>query len=345
MISYTRAAAVFAVGIVIGAAGGFFTAYKPAPDKITLQLKWVTQAQFAGYYVAKDKGYYKDLNLDVTIHPGGPGIVPSQAVRGGAADAVVEWMSTALAEREKGLPLVNIAQPFKRAGMMLVCRKDSGVKTPADFPGRTLGVWFNGNEKPFLNWMAQLRLTPLLNIPGDGSPGRINVLQQRYEIEPILNGEADCISAMNYNEFGRIVDAGLTPDELIIFNYEDEGAALLEDGVYVHEKNLGDPAFVDKMARFVKASMQGWAHARQNPREAALIVLNNDATGARTERHQLRMAVRIGELTDGSDGRLDPEAYERTVRVLLSAGADMPVITKKPSGAWTHKVIDKAQNM
>lgn len=340
-----RAAMIFAVGLTAGAAGGFFAAHEPEPDKLTLQLKWVTQAQFAGYYVAQDKGYYKDLGLDVTITPGGPGITPSQAVKGGAADAVIEWMPTALAERERGLPLVNIAQPFKRAGMMLVCRKDSGVKTPADFPGRTLGVWFGGNEYPFLNWMSQLNMAHLLNIPGDGSPGRINVLEQNYSIKPILNGQADCISAMSYNEYGRIVDTGLQPEDLTVFRYEDEGAALLEDGIYVNEENLKDPAFVDKMARFVKASMQGWDRARENPREAALIILDNDATGARTERHQLRMAVQVSKLTADSDGRLDPKAYERTVRILMSAGTEMPVITKKPSDAWTHKVIDKAQNM
>src|SRR5271170_4153703 len=109
-----------------------------AADKVTLQLKWVTQAQFAGYYVAKDKGYYKDANLDVTIKPGGPDIAPEQVIAGGGADVIVDWMPAALAAREKGVPLVNIAQIFEKSGLMLTCRKDSGVKTPADFKGKTL---------------------------------------------------------------------------------------------------------------------------------------------------------------------------------------------------------------
>ena len=119
-----------------------------AKEKLTLQLKWVTQAQFAGYFVAKDKGYYDKVGLDVTIKPGSPDIAPTQVIAGGGADVIIDWMPAALATREKGVPLVNIAQIFKRSGMMLTCRKDSGIKTPADFRGKTLGVWFFGNEYP-----------------------------------------------------------------------------------------------------------------------------------------------------------------------------------------------------
>lgn len=121
-----------------------------AEDKLTLQLKWVTQAQFAGYYVAKDKGFYKDEGLDVTIKAGGPDVVPEQIVAGGGAEVIADWMPAALAAREKGVPLVNIAQIFKRSGLELTCRKDSGVRKPADFKGKTIGVWFSGNEYPFL---------------------------------------------------------------------------------------------------------------------------------------------------------------------------------------------------
>src|SRR3954466_14825680 len=126
-----------------------------AADKVTLQLKWVTQAQFGGYYVAKDKGFYQDAGLDVTINAGGPDIAPPQVIAGGGADVIVDWMPSALASREKGVPLVNIAQPFKRAGMEVPCRKDTGITKPEDFRGKTLGVWFYGNEYPFLSWMAK----------------------------------------------------------------------------------------------------------------------------------------------------------------------------------------------
>ena len=98
-------------------------------------MKWVTQAQFAGYYVAKDKGFYKDEGLDVTIKPGGPDIAPEQVLAGGGADVVVDWMPAALAAREKGAPMVNIAQPFKHSGLELTCRADTGIKTPEGSEG------------------------------------------------------------------------------------------------------------------------------------------------------------------------------------------------------------------
>ncbi len=322
------AATALAVGLTASAAN--------AADDVTLQLKWVTQAQFAGYFVAKDKGFYEEEDLNVTINPGGPDIAPPQVIAGGGADVVIEWMPAALAARERGVPLVNIAQPFKRSGMMLTCRKETGISDPkADFPGKTLGVWFFGNEYPFLSWMSQL------GIPTEGGDSGVTVLKQGFNVDPILQKQADCISTMTYNEYWQVIDAGIPAEELVVFKYADQGVATMEDGLYVLEDNLNDPAFVDKMARFVRASMKGWAFARENPDEAAEIVLENDDTGAQTEKHQKRMMGEINKLTEGSDGKLDPADYERTVQTLLQGGSD-PVITKAPEGAWTHAVIDKA---
>jgi NitT/TauT family transport system substrate-binding protein len=306
-----------------------------AADKVTLQLKWVTQAQFAGYYVAKDKGYYKDENLDVTIKPGGPDIAPEQVIAGGGADVIVDWMPAALSAREKGEPLVNIAQPFKHSGLELTCRADTGIKKPEDLKGKTLGVWFYGNEYPFLNWMGKL------GFKTDGSAGGVKVLKQGFNVDPLLQKQADCISTMTYNEYLQVLDAGYKPEQLVVFQYEKEGVATLEDGLYVMEDKLKDPAFVDKMARFVKASMKGWAWARANSAAAAKIVLDNDSTGAQTEHHQTQMMGEINKLTEGSDGKLDPADYKRTVSTLLTGGSD-PVITKEPTGAYSDAVTDKA---
>lgn len=308
-----------------------------AADDVTLQLKWVTQAQFAGYYVAADQGFYEAEGLNVTIKPGGPDVAPAQVIAGGGADVVLDWMPSALASREKGLGLVNIAQPFKSSGMMLTCRKDAGIASPADFNGKTLGVWFYGNEYPFLSWMSKLGLAT------DGSDGGVTVLKQGFNVDPILQGQAACVSTMTYNEYWQIIDAGLSADDLVVFKYEDQGVATLEDGMYVLEENLKDPAFEDKMVRFVRASMKGWKWAEDNPDAAAMIVLDNDATGAQTEKHQKRMMGEIAKLTAGSDGSLDPADYQRTVDSLLGGGSD-PVITKVPEGAWTHAITDKALN-
>jgi NitT/TauT family transport system substrate-binding protein len=322
--------------LAVGLAGGLATGTAHAADALTLQLKWVTQAQFAGYYVAQDKGFYEEAGLDVTINPGGPDIAPPQVIAGGGADVIVEWMPAALASRERGVPLVNIAQPFARSGMMLTCRKDTGIATPADFKGKTLGVWFFGNEYPFLSWMSKLGLKT------DGSPDGVTVLKQGFNVDPLLQKQADCISTMTYNEYWQVIDAGLAPEDLVVFKYEDQGVATLEDGLYVLENRLQDKAFADAMARFVAASMKGWSWARENPDEAADLVLENDQTGAQTEQHQRRMMDEINKLTEGSTGRLDPADYERTVQTLLSGGSD-PVISKAPEGAWTHTVADAAK--
>jgi len=307
-----------------------------AADDLTLQLKWVTQAQFAGYYVAQDRGFYDEEDLNVTIKPGGPDIAPTQVIAGGGADVTVEWMPAALSAREKGLPLVNIAQPFKSSGMMLTCLKSTGVTGPEDFPGRTLGVWFFGNEFPFLSWMSQL------GISTEGGDDGVTVLKQGFNVDPLLQEQADCISTMTYNEYWQVIDAGITPEELITFKYEDQGVATLEDGLYVHADKLDDPAEVDKLARFVRASMKGWKWAEDNPEDAAMIVLDNDATGAQTEEHQIRMMGEVAKLTAGSNGALDPADFERTVDSLLSGGSD-PVITEHPGdAAWTHVISEKA---
>ncbi|WP_424943861.1 ABC transporter substrate-binding protein [Aliiroseovarius crassostreae] len=305
-----------------------------AADDLTLQLKWVTQAQFAGYYVALENGYYSDEDLNVTIKPGGPDVAPVQVLMGGGADVMVDWMPSALAAREQGAPVVNIAQPFKSSGMMLTCRKDTGITSPDDFPGKTLGVWFFGNEYPFLSWMSSL------GISTEGGDG-VTVLKQGFNVDPILQGQADCVSTMTYNEYWQIIDAGLTADDLVTFKYEDQGVATLEDGLYVLEDKLSDEAFKDQMARFVRASMKGWKWAEENPEDAAMIVLEYDETGAQTEKHQVRMMGEIAKLTAGSNGALDPADYERTVATLMGGGSD-PVITKTPEGAYTLDITDMA---
>jgi NitT/TauT family transport system substrate-binding protein len=304
-----------------------------AADDVTLQLKWVTQAQFAGYYVALEKGLYEAEDLNVTIKPGGPDVAPVQVLLGGGADVMVDWMPSALAARENGAPVVNIAQPYKSSGMMLTCLKESGVTSPEDFAGSTLGVWFYGNEYPFLSWMSKL------GIATDGSEGGVNVLKQGFNVDPLLQKQAACISTMTYNEYWQVIDAGISPDELVTFKYEDQGVATLEDGLYVLEDSLTDDAFKDKMARFVKASMAGWTWAAENPEEAAEIVLEYDETGAQTEKHQVRMMGEVAKLIEGSTGALDMADYDRTVASLLSGGSD-PVITKTPEGAYTTEITD-----
>jgi len=304
-------------------------------DNVTLQLKWVTQGQFAGYYVAQAKGFYEEEGLNVEIKPGGPDIAPEQVIAGGGADVITTWMAAALAARERGVPLVNIAQPFRQSGLLLTCRKDMGVESTDDFKGKTLGVWFFGNEYPFYAWMAKLGLST------EGGAEGVEVLKQAFNVDPLIQKQAACISTMTYNEYGQVLRAGLTPDELTVFNYRDEGVGMLEDGLYVLEDSLDDPAFVERMTRFVRASMKGWDYARDNPEEAAQIVVDNDMTGAMSVEDQLYQVSEINKLTQGSSGVLDEADYRQTVDTLLSAvSPDNPAITREPEGAFSHVVTD-----
>jgi len=320
------------IGLVAAAAFGLGVGSASAADPVTLQLKWVTQAQFAGYYVAKDKGFYKDENLDVTIKPGGPDSAPEQVIAGGGADVIVDWMAAALSAREKGVPLVNIAQPFKRSGLLMICPKSTGITKEADFKGKTLGVWFFGNEYPFYAWMNKI------GMPTEGGADGVTVIKQSFDVQPLIQKQADCISVMTYNELGQALDAGFKLDDLTVFNYTEMGNDMLEDGLYVLEDKLKDKAFFDKMVRFVKASMKGWEYAQAHPEEAAQIVINNDETGAQTLAHQQYMIKEVDKLTAGSNGVLDPAAFDRTAKMVL----DQKIITKQPEGAWTHDVTDAA---
>ncbi|MCG6110787.1 MAG: ABC transporter substrate-binding protein [Paracoccus sp.] len=322
--------------LITGAAALALMAGTAQAGDLTLQLKWVTQAQFAGYYVALEKGFYEEEGVNLTILPGGPDIAPTQVLAGGGADVIVEWMPAALAAREKGLPLVNIAQPFKASGMMLTCLQESGITDPAtDFAGKTLGVWFSGNEYPFLSWMNTLGLST------EGGEGGVTVLKQGFNVDPLLQKQAACISTMTYNEYWQVIDAGISEDDLITFKYEDQGVATLEDGLYVLEGTLEDSEKVTDLVGFVRASMRGWQYAAENPEEAAQIVLDNDETGAQTLEHQTRMMTEIAKLLEGSDGSLAEADYQRTVDILLAGGSD-PVIQAAPEGAWVSTITDRA---
>ena len=323
--------------IAAAASVGFAAPAVAQAQKFTVQMKWVPQAQFAGYYVAAAKGYYKAEGLDVTIKPGGPDVSPVQVLAGNQADAIVNWMPDALAAREAGVPLVNIAQIFNRSGLMLTCKKASGVTTPKDLKGKTLGVWYGGNEYPFLNWMTKLGLKPDTDI---------KIMKQGFNVDPLLQNQAACISTMIYNEYWQVIDAGVKESDLVTFFYEDQGVASLEDGLYVLDSKLKDPAFVARAAKFLRATMKGWNDAVKDPAEAAKIVVAADPSGSATIKVQQRQMENVAKLitTAGTAklGYLEPAAYERTVKVLMTGGGS-PVIKKDPgAAAYSHVVWEAA---
>jgi NitT/TauT family transport system substrate-binding protein len=304
-----------------------------ALDPIKLQIKWVTQSQFAGYYVAKAKGFYEEEGLDVTILPGGPTTPVPPVLAAGGADVAVEWAGNALIAREKGIKMVNIAQPFKNGGLELICPKDGPIQSEKDFPGHTLGSWFYGNEVPFFAWMHKLGYST------DGGPDGVTVLQQNFDVSALVQKQADCISVMTYNELGQAADAGFTADKIIEFNYSAMGNGLLEDGLYVLEDRLADPKFKEDMVKFVRASMKGWDYALANPDESAQIVVDADDAGAATFDHERYMVGEVAKLMAGANGVLDKDTWDRTVKALL----DQKFLTKEPDAtAYTTEITDAA---
>ncbi|MBN9000484.1 MAG: ABC transporter substrate-binding protein [Rhizobiales bacterium] len=309
-----------------------------AADPVTLQLKWIPQAQFAGYYVAKAKGFYDEVGLDVTINAGGPDIAPEQVIAANGADVIVNWLSSSLAAREKGLPLVNIAQFFNKSGANITCYKDSGITSPVDFKGKSIGTNFNGNEFPVLAWMSNLGYSV------DGPNPDVKLVKLSTNVDPFINKQIDCTGTQIYNEYLQLIDSGTPESELVTFFFSDNGVGTLEDGLYTTQAKLDDPVMAEKLARLVKASIKGWQYAIDNQAEAAQIVVDSDPSGVAEVEFQKRQIERIAKLIPGSPkglGYLDPAAYDITVNVLL-AGKTNPVITKKPEGAYTHAIWEKA---
>lgn len=317
---------------------GFGVPPAAAQERLTLGLKWLPQAQFAGYYVALERGFYKAEKLQVTIKPGGSDPAPPEMLRSGAADVVVDWMPSALVARERGVPMVNVAQIFKRSGLWLTCRKDSGVAWPGDLKGRRVAVSGGGNELPFQAWVQKLGF----------KPDDVMVVARGVAVEPLVQRQADCASTQSYNEYWQMLDAGIDRDDLAVLKFDEHGVSTLEDGLYVLEPALADPLRRDRLARFLRATIKGWQYAITNPKVAVSTVMRAveraPVPGAiAREKHQSRMMSEVAKLIDRDRiGWLDPADYERTVNVLMTGGLE-PVIHARPEGAWTHAVWDQAK--
>jgi len=331
------------VGVVLGLLAILATANlgqgqapdKVAPDKVTLQLKWVTQAQFAGYYAAKQKGLYGAEQLDVTIRPGGPDIVPEQVVAGGGAQFGLDWLPSLLSAREQGAPLVNIAQLFAYSGMRELAFKASGIKGAGDLRGRKVAVWFGGNEFALLATLEQYRIDPQKDV---------TLVQQPFDMNLLLQKQVDAAAAMTYNEYKQVLDAGVKPEDLVVIDFNKEGTAMLEDGVFVKADYLKAAKNRDVAARFVRASLKGWEFCRDKPAECVDIVLKESPVLGR--RHQTWMMAEINKLIWGPPrpttplGKMDPAAFKRTANIALKFG-----VIKKPANAsaYTHEIWELAQ--
>ena len=284
-----------------------------ALDKVTLQLKWLPQAQFMGYYVAAAKGYYKDEGLDVTLLPGGPDIIPEQQVFNGVADIGVTWVSSFLKYQEKGWGFLEVAQPFQKSAMLLVSKASSGIKTPKDLIGKKVGSWFGGNE---------YELYALMESAGINKDKDLKLVQQDFTMDQVKKGDVDAASAMIYNEYGLLLESGFKPADLNVLDMNAYGVAMLEDNLFVTGKWA--KANGDKLVKFLRATIKGWADAVKDPEGAGKIVFDADKSVSLP--HQVYMAKEIARLVvpAGFDatkiGFIDPKAFQQTADFALKYG-------------------------
>ena len=327
----TMGLAVAAIAVLVWA----WPATAQQTTKVRLQLKWVTQAQFAGYYAAKSQGFYKAENLDVTIIPGGPDIVPEQVVAGRGAEFGIDFLPSLLSAREQGVPLVNIAQVFAYSGMRELAFKTSGIKTPADLKGRKVAVWFGGNEFALLATLAKYKLDPQKDL---------TLVQQPFDMNLLLQKQVDAAAAMTYNEYKQVLDGGVKPEDLVVIDFNTEGTAMLEDGIFSRADWLQAGKNKETAARFVRASLKGWEFCRDQAAACVDMVLKESPVLGKP--HQTWMMTEINKLIWGPPtppsplGKMDTAAFKQTADIALKFG-----VIKKPAGdaAYTNEIWELAQ--
>ena len=311
---------------------------------VSLQLQWFVQAQFGGYYAAKDKGYYEEQCLDVTILEGGVDIVPQTVLAQGGADYAISWVPKALASREQGALITNVAQVFQRSGTLQVSFKEKNITTAADFKGKKIGNWGFGNEYEVFAAITKAGLDPAADV---------ELVGQQFDMLALLNGEIDAAEAMTYNEYAQVLEAVnpetgelYQPEDFNVVNYNDEGVAMYQDAIWASEERLADPAYQDATQRFVTASLKGWVFCRDNAQECAdIITANGSKLGAS---HQLWMMNEVNKLiwpSPAGVGVIDEVLWGQTVNVALNTknleGAT--IITAEPAAeAFTNQFAEAA---
>jgi NitT/TauT family transport system substrate-binding protein len=316
----------------------------PSGEKVKLQLQWFTQAQFAGYYAAVDQGFFKDAGLEVEIVEGGVDIAPQKQLATGAVDFAISWVPKALADREAGAKVTNIAQVFQRSGTLQVSFKDKGITKAADFKGKKIGNWGFGNEYEIFAALSKAGLDPAKDV---------TLLAQNFDMNGLLSGEIDAAEAMTYNEYAQVLEAVnpatgelYTPDDLNVVSYEAEGVGMLQDAIWADETKLSDPAYCGKAIAFVKASLQGWAYCRDNAESCRDIVVSKGSKLGNS--HQLWQMNEVNKLiwpAANGVGVIDTAAWDRTVGIASGTKNldGKTVLTKAPdANSWTNDIVNEA---
>jgi NitT/TauT family transport system substrate-binding protein len=318
---------------------------------IKLQLQWLPQTQFAGYFVALDQGYFEEEGFDdVEIVPSGGDIVPQDALVAGDVDFAVAWVPKVLGTLEAtGVELTDIAQVFQKSGTLQVSWKGDGIESVADFEGKRIGSWGFGNEWEIFAAMAAEGLDSTT----------VSITTQDFSMNALLDHDVDAAQAMTYNEWAQILevvnpDTGelYQPEDFDVVSYEDTEGAMLQDALWADTQRLEeDPAYADAAVRFLKAITKGWIFARDNPEEAASITydaaINAEAAFPVGPVHQLWQMNEVNKLiwAGGDFGLIDKAAWDRTVAGALSAKNQdgLELITEEPAdSAYSNEYIEKA---
>jgi NitT/TauT family transport system substrate-binding protein len=327
------------------AASGGETTASGQLTPVKLQLQWVTQAQFAGYFAAVEKGFYKDAGLDVDILEGGVDIVPQTVLAQGQADYAIAWVPKALQSREQGAGITDVGQVFQRSGTLQVSFKDKNITTAANLKGKKVGNWGFGNEFELFAGMGKGGLDPSKDV---------TLVQQQFDMQALLKGDIDAAQAMKYNEYAQVLEATnpdtgelYTPEDFNAIDWNSEGTAMLQDAIWANTEKLeGDKAYQDTTVKFLKASFQGWMFCRDNPEECRdIVVAKGSKLGAS---HQLWQMNEINKLiwpSPNGIGLVDKAAWDQTVKIAQTtknAEGDT-VLTKAPEGlAYTNDYAEKA---
>ncbi|HNR28026.1 MAG TPA: ABC transporter substrate-binding protein [Bacteroidales bacterium] len=274
-----------------------------------LLLHWYPQAQFAGYYYALEKGFYKDADLDIQIIYGTVTTPSSQILKSGDFDFATLWLSTAMQLKASKVPLQLLAQTNQSSALMLVSHKGRGVDRLEDFAGKKIGIWSGDFELQPLSLLSRNNIN-------------MQVIIINNSINLFLRGAIDVCMAMWYNEYHEILSAGLREEDLNIFRMSDYGMNFPEDGIYVHEKLAWNRPGVCK--KFVEASLRGWMAAFEDV-EGTLDILEkacNNAGVPFSRAHQRWMLNCFRELlihprTNKIEPTLPVHAYNFVGSVLL----------------------------
>ena len=313
-----------------------------APERATvrLQLQWVAQSQFAGYYAALGEGYYNDEGLDVTILEGAPEIVPQQVCANGGAEFCLAWVPKALQSRAEGADLVNISQVFQRSGTLSVSFKDKNINGVEDLRGMRVGVWDFGNEHEVFAALRQAGIDP-------ENPNDVTIRIQPFDMTLLLTDEIDAAEAMTYNEYAQVLEQVnpatgqlYQPGDLNVIDYNEVGTAMLQDAVWTTESWLSQAGNEDVAVRFLRASYRGWMFCRDNFDACVQHVLDAGPTlGESHMRWQLNEVNKLIWPSPNGIGMMDQALYDQTVRVSLEGG----VLTAEPdAGAVRTDLAEQA---